>query len=514
MKRLNLDSCGFFRPEKAGWTVETLLSTQALWGDQDCGPAGRCFLYRKRNGEGHSGREWRDCGRNEYLAGIRSRQGSRLRVGSAPYPLETEGHFDQLMQEFAREPFEVPLNEGDVDGAFKDAEVISGEYRVPYLAHATMEPMNATAQFKDGRLTLWAGVQNPTKTVRTCAELAKIDEVDVTLVSTYLGGGFGRRLEQDVIRLAVRAALAMEGRPVKLMLSREEDIRQDAYRPLAVGRFRAGLNEGRLDALEFKVSVPSLHNRDRGKRGVRDRRNVRHDKSQTIGLVEQRYRIDNRRVAAYLPPNLLWVGFWRGVAETQNTFFHESAMDEIAHAMGRDPLEMRLSLVDHSPSRAVLEAVADMSDWGAPMPDGHARGLAYAISSGAATAQVIEVRNGPKGIEVKKAFVAVDVGVALDPRNIHSQLESALIFGLTAAVMGEITVSGGGVTQSNFNDYPVLRMNEIPKIYTRYIESDEGIFGVGEASTPTVAPALGNAIFAATGRRIRELPFNRSVRFA
>lgn len=189
-------------------------------------------------------------------------------------------------------------------------------------------------------------------------------------------------------------------------------------------------------------------------------------------------------------------------------------MDEIAHAAGRDPLEMRLSLIDHRPSLAVLEAVADMSDWGKPMPKGHARGLAYAISSGAATAQVIEVHNGPKGIEVQKAFVAVDVGVALDPRNIHAQLESALIFGLTAAVMGEITVSGGGVTQSNFVDHPVLRMNEIPKIETRYIESNEDIYGVGEASTPTVAPALGNAIFAATGRRIRELPFNRSFRFA
>jgi isoquinoline 1-oxidoreductase beta subunit len=220
------------------------------------------------------------------------------------------------------------------------------------------------------------------------------------------------------------------------------------------------------------------------------------------------------RVTAYRPEDLLPVGWWRSVGESQNCFFHESIMDELAHAAGADPLLMRLSLLEHGPSRQVLEAVAEMSDWGSPLPEGRARGVAYALASGQATAQVIEIGQTEAGIRIHKAHAAVDVGVALDKRNIEAQVQGALIFGLSAAVFGEITVADGRVTQRNFGDYPLLRLDQAPAVEVRIFESGRKIFGVGEAGTPTAAPALGNAIFAATGTRIRELPFSRHVRFA
>jgi isoquinoline 1-oxidoreductase beta subunit len=237
------------------------------------------------------------------------------------------------------------------------------------------------------------------------------------------------------------------------------------------------------------------------------------DVSISMGAREQPYRIKNYRVTACAAPQLLPVGWWRGVGESQNAFFHETIIDELAHEAGRDPLLMRLALLEDAPSRQVLEDVAEMSGWDSPLPEDHGRGVAFARSSGAATAQVIEIGNTAESIRLLDAWIAVDVGIALDPRNIEGQLQGGLVFALTAAMMGEITLTDGKVGQTNLDNYPLLRMYQMPKVHVSIHENGRRIFGVGEAAVATTAPALGNAIFSATGKRLRELPFSKSVRF-
>jgi isoquinoline 1-oxidoreductase beta subunit len=431
--------------------------------------------------------------------------------GDAPYPHSTAGHREAVERAMDYEYHSRPRDEGDVDAVLADSELIEGEYRAPYLAHATMEPLSAVALFKEGRLDIWAGNQRPTKAVLISAAIARIDPARVKVHTTYMGGGFGRRLETDFVSTAVHAAMACAGTPVKVTWSREEDMTHGVYRPMAMARFRAAVSGHKPLALDLKVSSPSLvSSADVRYAGSSE---DRPDKFTVTGARDQPYQIEHYRVTAYRPPNLLPVGWWRSVGESQNSFFHESIMDELAHAARVDPLTMRLAALKHAPSRKVLERVAEMSNWGSGLPVGHAMGVAYVLSSGAATAQVMEVRSTNAGIEILNAYVAVDVGIALDPRNIEAQIEGSLIFGLAAATKGEITVTNGRVDQTNFHDYPLPRMGQLPAITVSIVESGQRIFGVGESATASTAPALGNAIFAATGRRLRELPFAKSVRF-
>ncbi len=437
---------------------------------------------------------------------------------AAPYPRSTAEHRARIAQAFDGEVHDRPVDEGDVEAALHDGAVLEGEYRVPYLSHAMMEPLNATALLRDGTLTIWVGSQAPTMARQIGSKLSGLPKEAVKVHTPYLGGGFGRRFEMDDVEAAVRAAMAIPGRPVQVTYSRKEDLTHDTYRPMAAARFRAGVAEGRPVALDLSLSAPSLF-ASGGKRrlamtGEAEGGGRRTDVSITMGAREQPYEIPNHRVTAYRPDDLLPVGWWRSVGESQNCFFQESILDEIAHAAGADPLEMRLSLLTHGPSRRVLKTVGEMSNWGAALPEGHARGLAFALSSGAATAQVVEVRHAGGRVEILKAHFAVDVGTALDPRNIESQVQGALVFGLSAAVFGEITVTDGMVDQHNFDSYPLLRMGQAPEIAVQIHESGEAIYGVGEAATPTAAPALGNALFAATGRRVRELPFRKAFDFA
>lgn len=430
--------------------------------------------------------------------------------GPAPYPNSDNEHRQALEDAMGASYDSRPRDDGDVEDALAAAEIIEGHYWVPYLAHATMEPLNAVALLKNGRLDIWAGTQYPTQAAKTGAAIAGIDKSAVNVHTTYMGGGFGRRLETDFIATAVHAAKAMKGTPVKVTWSREEDMSHDVYRPTALARFRATTKNGKPLALDLKVAAPSLLRSYNLREHVAE---PRKDKFIVLGAWEQPYDIRNFRVSGYDPGRLLPVGWWRSVGESQNSFFLESIMDEMASAIQVDPLAMRLELIEHLPSRKVLEAVAEMSNWGSRMDDGHARGLAFVLSSGAPTAEVIEISSTSAGIKVLKAYAAVDVGVALDPRNIEAQVQSSLVFGLTAAMTGKINLSNGIVQQSNFHDYPLLGLHQMPEIETRILENGERIFGVGESGTPAAAPALGNAIFAATGKRIRELPFGEHVRF-
>ena len=437
--------------------------------------------------------------------------------GPAAYPATTEVQRQHLEASFDAKPYHRARNEGDVDAALQGANLIEGTYSVPYLAHATMEPLSATALLKDGRLDIWAGSQFPTLAVLVGARLTGLDEEAVKVHTPYMGGGFGRRFEMDDVEAAVRAAMAMPGTPVQVTYSREEDFSHDIYRPMASARFRAAVAEGKPTVLDLDLSLPSMFlagsRRRRRLTGEPEADLPRKDVSMTMGATKQPYAIENYRVTAYRCEDLLPIGWWRSVGASQNCFFHESIIDELAHEAGADPLLMRLSLMKHELGREVLESVAEMSSWGSPLPEGHARGVAFCLFKKIPTAQVIEISQSPAGIRLEKAFAAVDVGIALDRRNIEAQVQGALLFGLSSAMNGEITVADQTVEETNFDSYPLLQLGQAPPVEVRIHENGEIIRGVGESATPTAAPALGNAIFAATGQRIRDLPFRNHVRF-
>jgi len=431
--------------------------------------------------------------------------------GDAPYPGSTDGHFAVVEEAFAGSDDSQLRDDGDVDEILADGVDIEGEYRAPYLAHATMEPLNAVALLKDGRLDVWAGAQNPTQAVKESAAITDLDEQDVHMHTTLMGGGFGRRAEYDFIGTAVHTAKAMPGIPIKMTWSREEDMTHDAYRPLAIARFKAKVADGMPEAFSLDLAAASVIESQYGRIGLWV---PGPDISIVQAAWDQPYGIPNYRVTGYRAPVTIQLTSWRSVGASQNGFFHESAIDEIAHAAGADPLRMRLSMLTHEPSRKVLEAVAEMSDWGSEVPVGYGRGVAFVMSFGVPAAEVIEVADTPTGIRIVKAFAAVDVGTALDPRNIEAQVQSGLNFGLAAAITGEITIRDGIVEQSNFHNYDSIRMSQAPPIDVRILENGSRIRGIGEPGTPPAAPALANAIFAATGKRIRELPLRKHVKFA
>ena len=437
--------------------------------------------------------------------------------GKAPYPMNMEDHYAAVENALGKgEPTEV-RSQGDVNSAMAGITPIERRYSVPYLTHATMEPMNAVALLKDGELDIWAANQNPMGVRYFSSKIAGIPQKSVRVHSMFMGGAFGRRQEMDFIEVALNAAMAVEGKPVKVTWTREGDMSHGVYRPIASAAFRGAVKDGKPVAFDLQISAPALFvSSDRRQFQNRGKKiEERMDRSVWLGMNNQPYQLPNYRIRAYKVPKLLLpVGWTRGVGETQNVFFHETAMDELALEAGIDPMEMRLSLIEDAHSRAVLEAVKRMSNWGSTLAKGRARGLAFAISSGAPTAQVVEISQSEEGIRLEKVFIAVDVGIALDPRNIEAQIKSGVIYGLDSGINSRITVSKGKIEQSNYNNYPLLRIPQIPEIYVHIHENGEEIFGVGESGVAANPPALGNAIFALTGKRIRNLPFRNEVKFA
>lgn len=430
--------------------------------------------------------------------------------GPAPYPATSSEITDTLRASFTEDRKDsTNRNDGDVD-TILTAEDWQAEYTVPYLAHATMEPMSGAALLRDGKLTVWAGNQIPTQALAEAQAITGLPPEAIDLQILPMGGGFGRRLEMDALRQSIQIAKAMEGTPILLAWSREEDMTHDAYRPAAIARVRAKLDGQTLVAFDYATASSSVVESQAGRLGYSL---PGPDGAIVQGAWEQPYRFANHRVTGYRAPAMVPVGSWRSVGASQNAFFHETAIDELANLAGADPLEFRLSQIDHDPSRKVLETVAEMSGWGSTAP-GRAKGVAFCMSFGVPTAQVIEIENTPEGIRMTGAWIAADVGTALDPGNIEAQLQGGMVFGLSAAIRGEITFADGMAEQANFWDYEPLRLSQCPPIRVQILENQPHIRGIGEPGTPPAAPALGNAIFALTGQRLRDLPFARAVTFA
>ncbi|RVU83494.1 xanthine dehydrogenase family protein molybdopterin-binding subunit [Leucothrix sargassi] len=434
--------------------------------------------------------------------------------GDISYPKDMDGIFKVFEDSFGGDTNGTFDEKGDVELVFADSgDFVEAEYRVPYLAHATMEPMTAVAQVKDGRVDIWAGSQSPTAFRDAIAALDDTPKENIHIHTTYLGGGFGRRFETDVMLGAYKMAKAVAGRPVKVTWSREEDMRHDVYRPAAIARFKGVMGEKIPRALDAQIVSPSIM-KSMSKRSPTPA--IGPDPMIAEGTAGQPDAIENMRIRTYAPELDIPVGFWRSVGASFNGFLHESFMDEMAHSKGLDPIAMRLDMFgDLAPTgNTVVEKVAEMANWqGRKTADGGGRGFAYTLSFGAHTAQIIDVSMTDRGIKIDKVYCAIDVGTAVDPRNIEAQIQSAVVFGLTSAMSGEITFENGEVVQSNYHDYPAMRIHQAPEIEVAILENNPRITGVGEPGTPPSIPALANAIFAATGKRIRELPLNRHVDF-
>ncbi len=380
---------------------------------------------------------------------------------------------------------------------------ISAEYRAPFLAHATMEPVNCTAQVSGGKVRLWASTQVPSIAVDMAAKVAGVAREDVSIDVLYSGGGFGRRLEVDMVAQAVAAAAAADGMPVQLIWSREDDMGHDVYRPAALARFSGTLDQaGRLVGWDNRsVSGAIGHQyfpRALGLPGLGP------DKTAAEGEFDLAYDIPHVRVAHEIVDSAVPIGYFRSVGHSHNAFFKESFVDELAHAAGQDGVAFRRTLLAHHPRYlAVLDAAVRHAG---TAPAGRAHGVAVHGSFGSIVAQVAQVSIESGAIRVHRVVCAIDCGLAVNPNIIAQQMESSVVFGLSAALGGEITVKDGRIEQSNFHDYPVLRIDQAPQVDTIVMPSAAPPEGVGEPGVPPVAPAVANAVFKLTGQRLRSLP--------
>lgn len=398
---------------------------------------------------------------------------------------------------------------GDFDDAFsKAAKTIEAVYEVPYLAHAPMEPLNCVAHVRPDSCEIWTGTQMQTLDRNRAAQIAKLPPEKVKLHTTFLGGGFGRRAVPDshFAAEAVEISKAVKA-PVKVVWTREDDIRGGFYRPRAYNVVKGGIDEkGMPLAWKHRVVCQSIMKGTPFEAKMKD--NI--DPTMVEGAYDLPYKIPHFLVDCHAAPEGIPVLWWRSVGHSFTAFVTEGFIDELAHAASQDPFEYRRNLLKNHPrERAVLEHAADKSDWSKPLAQGRGRGIAVHKSFGSFVAQVAEVSVNPEGnVNVHRVVCAVDCGRIVNPDTIKAQMESGIVFALTAAFYGSITFKNGQVVQSNFHDYPMMRMKDMPEIEVFIVDSKEAPGGVGEPGVPPAAPAVVNAIFAATGKRIRTLPIN------
>ena len=411
-------------------------------------------------------------------------------------------------------PMVTARNDGDAKNAIaKSGHVIEAVYETPLLAHATMEPCNATIHLQKDRLDIWMGSQSPLQNATMAAKEAGLKPEQVYFHQLFLGGGFGRRTFGDELRQAVRVAKAGNiTQPLQLLWSREQDMRADRYRPQSAIRLKGALTaDGKLEAI-FIQSVCGSIQRSTGSPVTNG---LDPTSLEGIGPSVPYNKIPNWYTGQMLKNTPVPVAYWRSVGGSQNCFYLESFIDELAHAAGRDPLEFRRSLTDRVDSLAVLNKLQAISDWGKPMAAGRGRGLSLVENHGAVGGQIAEVTVGPSGeVHVDRVFAATDAYHVVNPTLVDAQIEGGAVFGLSAMLYGEITIQNGAAAQSNFNDYRVARITDAPEMVTAMANTggvdEQGKpkwGGVGECSTAPIAAAIANAIFAATGKRIRSLPF-------
>ncbi len=394
---------------------------------------------------------------------------------------------------------------GDADKALASAATrVEATYQVPFLAHATMEPMNCTVHVRKDECEIWIGSQAMARVQATAAKAAGLPPEKVIVHNHLIGGGFGRRLETDGAVRAVQIAQRIEG-PVKVVWTREEDIQHDMYRPYWFDRISAGLDEqGRPVAWKNRFAGPSVIARwlpPAFKDGL--------DPDSTEGAIDLVYDLPNFHVEfVRVEPPGIPTAFWRSVGPSHNVFVTESFIDELAAAAKQDAVAYRRALLDKSPrAKAILELAAERVGWGETLPKGRGRGVSLQCVFGSYLAQVAEVEVSKDGaVRVRRVVCAVDCGTVVNPDTVQAQIQSGIIFGATAALYGEITLKNGRVEQTNFDTYQMLRMNEAPAIEVHIVKSAEPPGGMGETGTSAIVPAIANAIFAATGKRLRKMP--------
>jgi len=410
--------------------------------------------------------------------------------------------------ELARKPGTVAKKKGSAEEAMgKAAKQLEAEYEVPYLAHATMEPLNCLVDVRKESCEIWTGTQFQTADRNAAAKILGLKPEQVKLHTMLLGGGFGRRANpaSDFVSEAAHVAKAVR-KPVKVIWTREDDMRGGYYRPMWYDRISAGLDgDGKPIAWRHTIVGQSIisgtfFEQAMIKNGI--------DATSVEGAQDIPYNIPNTFVDLHSPKTGVPVLWWRSVGHSHTAFVVESFIDELAHAAGKDPYEFRKGLLtEHSRHKGVLELAAQKAGWGSPLAEGRARGIAVHESFGSFVAQVAEVSVKPSGeVRVHRVVCAIDCGRFVNPDIVEAQMESGIVFGLTAALHGAITFKDGRVEQSNFHDYPLLRMEQMPRVEVHIMPSKENPQGVGEPGVPPIAPAVANAIFASTGKRIRRLP--------
>ena len=403
---------------------------------------------------------------------------------------------------------------GDADAAWASdlpaERRLESIYEAPYLAHATLEPMNATAWVRDGRVQVWAPTQVPQLAQAAAARAAGVGSDEVDIHVTRLGGGFGRRLEVDVVAQAAAIAQQMAGTPVQLIWSRQQDFAHDFYRPAMAARLRATLDEqGLAQSLHIQSAGDAITPRWLARvlpalAGPFDTP----DKTAAEGLFDLSYNIPHQRMAHQATRSHVPIGFWRSVGHSHNAFASECFMDELAHLAGKDPLQYRMDLLQDQPRyRRVLEALRLHATWDAPLPEGHARGIALHESFGSVVGMAVYVEKTVEAdIRISRAVSVIDCGTVVNPNTVAAQMEGSVVFALTAALYGDVTIRAGAVQIDNFPSQPLMDLKAAPIVRTHVLASTDAPTGVGEPGVPPAAPALANALYALTGKRQRKLP--------